>query len=284
MKIGVIGGNGVVGRAVVYGMEKLGHQVSVYDPAIPNSKWESILDTDINFICVPTPSLEDGSCDTSIVEATVKNLYDNKYKGKVAIKSTVTPGTTKALQEKYSFALTRDNMAHHLDICFVPEFLRERCAEVDFTENHDVCIIGSLDNLDGGVIDYDAHNLIEKAHGRYPRKFIKLTATEAEFCKYFNNVYNATLVTFANSMYEVCKANGVNYSEVKNAIVQRDHITDIYLDCNENFRGYSGPCLVKDTLAMADLAKQIVPNVEFFKFIDSENNKYPKTVWEGMRE
>lgn len=244
MKIGVIGGNGVVGRAVVYGMRKLGHDVRVYDPSLPESKWKDILDTEINFICVPTKSNEDGSCDTSIVESTVDNLCKSKYTGVIAIKSTVTPGTTENLINQYSL---------NLKIAFVPEFLRERCAEIDFVENHDICIIGSIWN--------DTYQKIKEAHGRFPKKFIHLTPTEAEFCKYFNNCYNATLVTFANSMYELCKATGTDYSAVKNAIVNRDHITDIYLDCNENFRGYKGPCFDPNTKIYTDQGLKDIKNI-----------------------
>jgi UDPglucose 6-dehydrogenase len=285
MKIGIIG-LGVVGKAVKYGMEKLGHKVTFYDPAYPESKWEDILDTEINFLCVPTPSKEDGSCDVSIVEETIQNLVSCKYTGIIVIKSTVTPGTTQRLHERFGFVPDKDNLfpdhgfhggesGQYFKIAFVPEFLRERCAEIDFIENHDVCIIGTGDEK--------VYNKIKEAHGRYPRKFIKLTRTEAEFCKYFNNIYNATLVTFANSMYEVCKAMNVNYTDVKNAIVQRDHITDIYLDCNDNFRGFGGMCLPKDTKAIAYLAKELCPNVNFFETILSENAKYKTTVFAGMR-
>lgn len=128
MRIGIIG-IGVVGGAVKYGFEKLGHQVLFHDVAY-NTKIEDVIDTEICFICVPTPSTEEGRCDTTVVENVVKQLNDLYYKGIVAIKSTVEPGTTDRLNEYF-----------YLSICFVPEFLRERCAIADFTENHDVCII-----------------------------------------------------------------------------------------------------------------------------------------------
>lgn len=262
MKIGIIG-IGIVGGAVKYGMEKLGHTVSFYDPAY-NSKWESILDTDLIFICVPTPSNQDGSCDISIVSATLERLKDSSYGGTVAIKSTVVPGTTERLAKDVPFSLA-----------FVPEFLRERCATNDFVENHDLCVIGTEDS--------DTFLKIVEAHGRYPKNFVQLTPTEAEFVKYFNNVYNATLITFANSMYEVCNSLGVDYSKVKDAVVNREHITDIYLDCNENFRGFGGVCLPKDTKALDYLAKQHGLNVDFFDMLIKENNKYKITVFEGMR-
>jgi UDPglucose 6-dehydrogenase len=263
MKIGVVG-IGVVGGAIKYGFEKLGHQVSFHDVAY-DTKIEDVLDTEICFVCVPTPSTDGGRCDTSIVEEVIRQLNDKHYNGIVAIKSTVEPGTTERLNEYF-----------YLSICFVPEFLRERCAVTDFMENHDVCIIGTK---------YDeVYEKVKEAHGKYPRKFVKLTPTEAEFCKYFNNVYHAMLIIFANSFYELCKSFEVDYTKVKDAMVNRNHITDIYLDCNDNCRGFGGMCLPKDTKAIAYLCKRNGLDIDFFQTILNENDKYKITVYEGMRK
>ena len=105
--------------------------------------------------------------------------------------------------------------------------------------------------------DEKSFEIVKESHGHYPKKFINVTPTEDEFCKYFNNIYNATLITLANSFYEVCKANGVDYRNVKNAIASRDHINNLYLDCNENFRGFGGVCLPKDTKAIDALCKEL---------------------------
>ena len=264
MNISIIG-IGVVGGAIKYGFEKLGHTISFHD-IVYDTKIENVLDTDICYICVPTPTNEDNSCDTSIVEGVIKELKELDYKGIITIKSTVEPGTTIKLKEK-----------HNIDkICFVPEFLRERCAITDFTENHDVCIVGTD--------DVHIFEKIKKCHGKYPKKFIQLSETAAELCKYYNNIYNATLITFANSFYEVCKKLNVNYSEVKDAVVNIDHITDLYLDCNENFRGFAGYCLPKDLKAIASLCKQLNINVGFFQMLIDENKKYKVTVFDGMRK
>ena len=122
MKIGIIG-LGVIGSACKYGFEKLGHSVKVHDTKL-DSKIIDILNTDICYVCVPTPSNSDGSCDISIVNNVVKELKDYNYRGVVAIKSTVKPTTTEKLKEETG-----------LEICFVPEFLRERCAISDFIES-----------------------------------------------------------------------------------------------------------------------------------------------------
>lgn len=262
--IGIIG-LGVVGSAVESGFKKLGHEVKIHDIKF-GTKLEDVLDTEVCYICVPTPSCDNGACDTSIVESVIESLISKNYTGVMAIKSTVSPGTTATLIEKFK----------NTNICFVPEFLRERCAVVDFIENHDLCVIGTDRE--------DIYEKIKNNHGRYPKKFVKLTVTEAELTKYFNNVYNATLITFANSFYEVCKSFGANYTSVKDAITERNNISDVYLDCNDNVRGFGGMCLPKDTSALNFLVKNNKIDVDFFEMILKENNKYKITVFEGMRE
>ena len=195
MKIGVVG-LGVVGDAVYFGFECLCHEMSFHDIA-RNTTIQDVLDTELCFICVPSPSKESGECDTSIVESVVRELKQKAYQGIICVKSTVSPGTTLRLQEQY-----KDD-----SICFVPEFLRERCAAVDFTSNHDVCVIGTRDK--------EVFEKVKEAHGHLPDKFVMMGETDAELCKYFNNVYNATLVTFANSFYEVCQKLGADYDNVK---------------------------------------------------------------------
>ena len=264
MKIGIIG-IGAVGSAVKYGMEALGHNVKYHDIQY-NTKIEDILDTEVCYICVPTPISKDGKCNISIVEKVIEELHNINYQGIIAIKSTVVPGTTKSIKEKYN----------NNNICFVPEFLRERCAIADFCENHDLLIIGTDDDK--------VFNKIKKSHGKYPKIVKKVSETEAEFCKYFNNIYNATLITFANSFYETCKKMGIDYSNVKETIINRNHINDVYLDCNENIRGFGGMCLPKDTSAIASLIKELGLDINFFNMIISENEKYKTTVFKGMRK
>jgi len=273
MRIGIVG-VGVVGGAVKYGMEKLGHKVSSHDITL-GTKLKDVYDTDLCFICVPTPQSEDGSCDSSIVEEVVDQLKELRYCGLIAIKSTVAPGTTQRIARKYFNPSKGCVYADDHKICFVPEFLRERCAISDFTENHDVCVIGC---------ESDAHfELIKRAHGKYPKQFIKMNLTEAELSKYFSNVFNAMRVVFANGFYDVCRQLGARYSVIKDAVVQRPTLLDLYLDCNEKFRGFAGVCLPKDTAAFAKLADDLGVDASIFRAIVEDNRLYKATVSKGMR-
>lgn len=261
MNIGIIG-MGIVGNACKFGFEKLGHEVNIHDLKLQTTI-QNVLTSTVVFICVPTPSNLDGTCNTEIVESVVDELIQKKYSGIICIKSTVSPGTTQKLIDKY------DNK----NICMVPEFLRERYALSDFTENHDICIIGTVDE--------NCFNTIQLAHGNLPKHIFKTSPTEAELSKYFNNTYNSTLITFANSFFEICKHFNTDYTKIKNMLVYKNNILDMYLECNENFRGFAGVCLPKDTKEIANIGEKI--NVNFFKYLLLENDKYKKTVIGNMR-
>ena len=100
MKIGIIG-KGTVGKAVYEGMEYLGNTMCFFDPAYEGSTLNDVLDAEVVFISVPTNQAPNGDCDTSIVEKVVDELNAAGYKGLVAIKSTVVPGTSDKLSTFY---------------------------------------------------------------------------------------------------------------------------------------------------------------------------------------
>lgn len=263
MRIGIIG-YGVVGKACADGYRYLGHKVAVHDLKL-DTKIEDLLLTDILFICVPSPSKEDFSCDISNVESCINELKEINYKGVICIKSTVEPGSTLKLSKKYN-----------LDLCFVPEFLRERQALTDFIENHDLLAIGSTIKKQ--------QDLIIKAHGHLPANIKLLNSTEAELLKYFSNSFNAMKVIFANNFYELSNLLGADYTKILDAYLERVLSTSDYLIANEKMRGYGGPCLPKDVRALIALTKKLKIPFDLFNAIDHDNQQIETTVFKGMRE
>jgi UDPglucose 6-dehydrogenase len=254
MKIGIIG-VGKVGGAIAYGFQRIGHEVLLHDIKLGTSL-DVVLPAPIIFICVPTPTMEIGCCDTRIVYSVVDKLAAARYNGLVVIKSTVPPRTTEMLGELYS---------DDLRLAFCPEFLRERAAFSDFVEGQDVCIAGVHSTNDA--------LLIREAHGSLPKTFVELTPTEAELAKYFCNVYNALRIVFACQFYDVCKELGADYTAIKSAVVLRRNIEDAYLDANEQLRGFGGSCLPKDTKAFASFVNQMGLNLPLFQAIVDINKE-----------
>jgi UDPglucose 6-dehydrogenase len=263
MKIGVIGW-GVVGGACGEGFKMLGHDVSCHDPKF-NTTIDAVIDTELIFICVPTPPGENGACDLSIVHQTIQDLIAKDYAGVIALKSTSVPGTTQSIIDQYP----------DLDICFVPEFLRERTALEDFVRNHDLLAVGCHS-------DRAWHRVCE-AHGWLPKNKVRMTPTEAEILKYYSNTFNALRIVFANVMYEICEKLDSDYETVLTTFLLRKTTSPDYLSCGPDMRGYGGMCLPKDTKAMADLCKRLDLPFDLFDTVDHDNSQVKRTVFPGMR-
>jgi UDPglucose 6-dehydrogenase len=260
MKIGVIG-LGMVGETVVRGLSGIGHEVVGFDidPKKASTAFSDLLDTKLVFVCVPTPSLPSGHCDTSIVVNVLGNLSREQYRGLVVIKSTIPPGSTQRYAKTYKDLLR---------LAFCPEFLRERTRFEDFIENHELCIAGVFNEADA--------EWIRVAHGTLPKHFVVMSPIEAELAKYFVNCFNAYRVNFANAFYDVCQSLGANYSTIKDAVTVRSTLSPYYLICNEQMRGFGGACLPKDTKAFAVFVKELgIPTAVFDKIVD-ENYRFTK--------
>jgi UDPglucose 6-dehydrogenase len=266
MKIGSIG-RGMVGEAIFKGFLSLGNEMTFYDPRFLESKIEDILDSDIVIVAVPTLPNEKNECDLSILIKVLDDLKNLNYNGIICIKSTITPGTTQKMIQKYN----------NDKICFCPEFLKERCAYKDFMEENPICIVGTTNQF--------AFDTIKEIHSKICKEFKMVKPIEAELTKYMQNVYNTYRILFANGFYEVCKYNDVEYNSVLSSLLVRNELDSKYMKCDENARGPSGPCLVKDSLAFNEYVKkldlQIKPTI--FQTIVNDMSLYPKTVIDGTR-
>jgi len=129
--VGIIG-QGFVGNALknafsphykVYTYDKMRADLSTHKNVYDLSRACELI-----FVCVPTPMKKDGSCDVSIVKEVVQQACSTGRRNVIAIKSTIPPNTTKALQD-----LCQDSQ-----IVFNPEFLLERNAEEDFKNTNRV--------------------------------------------------------------------------------------------------------------------------------------------------
>jgi nucleotide sugar dehydrogenase len=263
MILGFIG-LGMVGETM-YEVFNEKYPTVFYDTKIEGSKINHILVSKIVFIAVPTGFNDDDTCDCSIVDAILDKLHHLHYKGIICIKSTVIPETTIQYIRKY------DNP----NICFCPEFLKERNAYNDFKYNQRICIVGTISD--------HVFDVIKKIHSHLCVEFRKVHPTEAELTKYFQNVYNTNKILFANAFYEICKSKDVEYDHIIDNLLVRKEIDATYLRCNEQMRGPSGPCLVKDTIAFNEYTKSTNCNASIFQSLVNDMKLYPKTVINGTR-
>lgn len=264
-KIGVIG-IGMVGGALKKYFEtrgfKRGQNLFCFDTDPKKGCADDIRSAEIIFICVPTPSGSDGSCDTSIIEGVVKK-YARSSKVMV-IKSTVIPGTTEMLAKKYNCALI-----------FSPEFLTEaRVWENMMNPDRQIVAPTAKAKLAAWLV----LELLPPAPFTSPRRkkaenWAEMNPTEAEIGKYAANTFGALKVSFANTIYDFAKMlekfmnkKGlnlkVNYDNIRKVMAHDPRIGDYWLDVSHgSYRGYGGYCFPKDTDALIAYGRKIIKQI-----------------------
>jgi len=255
MRIGIVG-LGFVGRAVQHYFLREHITPVVYDTGKHIGSLQEVSEADIIFLCLPTPFKNPEGYDDSALWGTMKYIEGKKI---IVIKSTVLPGTTDEMQNTYP---------QHT-ILFNPEFLRAKTALKDFLHPQRQ-IIGYTKK--SRPIAKRVLALLPKA----PRQMV-MRATEAEMVKYFCNAFLALRVVFANQMYDLCEALGINYERVKNAAGYDPRIGHSHFDIfHDGYRGYGGSCLPKDVKTLAQFAQKKGVKVELLKITDSINEKLIK--------
>lgn len=274
-KVAIIG-YGYVGKA----MHKIFPDAYVYDANLSEHQNE-ILKFQINkecglaIVCVPTPPKgmsgvqkvnEDENnfleVDLSIIEDTIAWLEAPL----ILIKSTIPPGTTDYLIEKYGKR-----------ICFSPEFIGEghyytppQYPDPEDPRKHDFMIIGGNKEIADEILTY----FIEKLG---PAKtYFKCSSKEAECIKYIENTWGAQKVTFANEWHEICKAFGVSFNTVREGWILDSRVEKMHTAVFENKRGFGGKCFPKDLLGIIAASEKVGYEPKLLKEVWESNKRMLK--------
>ena len=261
-KIGVVG-NGFVGGAVKFGFSpQVGcdAEVRVYDKnpdKSTHSLEETVNKSDFIFLSVPTPANEDGSINIDIITSAlddINEVHDGKDNA-ILIRSTVIPGTTWALQQKYP----------QLNILFNPEFLTERSANFDFI-NQSRFIVG---NNGQQLNQMKSEQFVELIKDRFGDcvAVMETSYETAELIKYMNNCFFATKVSFMNEMYQIAEKIDANWDEAVSGFVSDGRIGHSHLGVpgHDGKFGFGGSCFPKDIQAMIDFAEMFGLNPSVLK-------------------
>ena len=237
-KIGIIG-QGFVGNAI-YQKFKTFFKVYTYDLDSKkcNSTKEQVMSAEIVFVCLPTPSNNDGSIDASLVSNTVKNLK-SRLNTFIIIKSTITP------------KIVSEITSQEFNIAYVPEFLSEGNAKFDMV-NSDFMIIGTnFTAAYEAVIDYyEKYSMCKKSIN-----YINVTPTEASFVKYTINTFLAMKTAYFNELYSLADATGVNYQNILKGVLADSRIGSSHTKVPgpDGKLGFGGACFPKDLNAFIDI-------------------------------
>jgi UDPglucose 6-dehydrogenase len=275
-KIGIVG-KGFVGSAVQHGFSPnvgCDAEVRVYDkdPSKSlNSLDETINKSDFVFVSVPTPSKKDGSADLRILQSALNDIAHicTNTETIILIRSTIIPGTTRNLQQKFK----------NLKLVFNPEFLTERSANFDFI-NQSRSIFGGKKENTSKVADLFRWRFGESL------SILETNFESAELIKYMANTFFATKISFLNDMKLLSEKSNANWDDVIEGFVRDGRIGHSHLNVpgHDGKYGFGGVCFPKDMQAIIHFADSLDIDMTVLKGAWETNLKVrPEKDWEKFK-
>ena len=271
--IGIIG-KGFVGSAVSHASsEGVGHKavIRTYDinpDLCSHTLEETASQSDFLFVSVPTPTNKDGSINLNILKECINNISHalNGNKPVILIRSTIVPGSTRAIAEDFP----------NLRIVFNPEFLTERSANFDFL-NQSRFIIGGNKKDTGPVKD-----LFRDRFGKI-MPIIETNYETAELIKYMCNTYFATRISFLNEMKIIADTVGADWDDAMLGFLSDGRIGHSHSNIpgHDGKLGFGGSCFPKDVQALISFGKLIDIDLHTLKGAWQTNlDVRPERDWE----
>lgn len=202
----------------------------------------AVQNSDVVFIAVGTPPLENGEVDLSqVVDVAVEiGKCINSYKV-IVNKSTVPIGAQKLVK---NLILKNLKQTVEFDVVSNPEFLREGVA-INDTLNPDRIIIGSESER--------AKDIINKVYENFNAPILNVIPETSEMIKYASNTFLALKVSYINEIANICERVGADVLDVAKGIGLDPRIGNKFLNAGI---GFGGACFPKDTTAIYNIAKQ----------------------------
>jgi len=224
---------------------------------------EGLNGAEFAFICVGTPSGDDGVCDLCYVDAVAEQIGQAMQTPVIVVnKSTVPVGTADRVRGIITQALAQRGANIDFDVVSNPEFLKEGDAVQDFMKP-DRVVVGTENPKSAEML-----KALYAPFARSREKLIMMRVRSAEMTKYAANCMLATKISFINEVANICERVGADVSEVRLGIGS-DH--RIGYDFIYPGVGYGGSCFPKDVKAFLATAKDAGYDAQLIGAVDAVN-------------
>ena len=223
---------------------------------------KAVLNSDIIFICVGTPTLKNSdSADLKYVYNVVKQLKKIISKYKIIVTKSTVPVCTGDKIEKILGNLINKNL---VDVVSNPEFLREGEAIRDFI-HPDRVIIGTNSKKANKIMNALYAPIVKKTS-----RYYNTSRRGAELIKYASNAFLATKITYINELANLCEKTGVDIKDISVGMGSDQRIGERFLRAGP---AYGGSCFPKDTRALINTANQFKTDLSIVKSVVKSNDK-----------
>jgi GDP-mannose 6-dehydrogenase len=228
----------------------------------------AVLNSEISFLCVGTPSLRNGKLDLGHIEPVCREIGQVLKKKNgfhlVVLRSTVLPGTAETIVIPALEKSSGKKLGQDFGVCVNPEFMREGTAVADFLEPA-MTVIGAADSTHNGIL--------REVYKWAPGRIFETSFRSAEMVKYVCNAWHAVKVSFANEVGTLAKELSVDAEALVEIFTSdtRLNISPTYLKPGFAF---GGSCLPKDVRALNYRAKELDLNLPLFQSILPSNDQH----------
>jgi GDP-mannose 6-dehydrogenase len=237
---------------------------------------EAVLQTDISFVCVGTPSLRNGKLDLSHIEKVAREiaaaLKQKKSAHTFVLRSTVLPGTVESIVLPVLEQVSGRRAGSDFTVVYNPEFMREGSAVADFLQPP-YTILGAQD---------PSHLApLRELYQQTPGRVFETSIAVAEMVKYLSNAFHAVKVVFANEIGTLCKHLNVDAQAVTEIFTSdvRLNISPAYLSPGFAF---GGSCLPKDVRALTYKAKELDLKLPMLESLLPSNSEHVERALEAV--
>jgi UDPglucose 6-dehydrogenase len=231
---------------------------------------EAVAQSLVSFIAVGTPMSNNGAADLSAVFSAAEQIV-SAARGYhvIALKSTVPVGTNDKVRE-----LVARRGRDDIDVCSVPEFLKEGSAVEDFMRP-DRVIIGSRSDR--------ATTILREIHAPFVRTdnpILVMDPKSAELSKYAANSMLALRISFINQIANLCEAVGADINAVRRGMGSDRRIGSQFLFPG---MGYGGSCFPKDVQALIHSAGEHNLDFSLLKAAQTVNMQQKRSIPERVK-
>jgi len=220
----------------------------------------AVNDSEIIFLCLPTPQANDGSADISSVVKVCKEMCKWINGEKIVVsKSTVPVGTVDKLQNIFN-----KNARYDVLVVSNPEFLKEGSALQDSLKPDRIII---------GTSNKKAEMTIKELYEPFVRTgnpIIVMDEKSAELTKYAANAFLATKITFMNDLAKLCENVGADIELIRKGIGSDPRIGKHFLFAGI---GYGGSCFPKDVKALIKMSEDYGHRLNLLRAVDQVNER-----------
>ena len=254
-------GSGFIGRVVGEGLSQLDHRVIFYDvddkdlPGFTTDIDHAVANSGVSIICVPTPTLEDGSTELRFLRDSVGRIAASLKRKEqyhlIVVKSTVLPMTTESFIIPELERISGKKAGTDFGICVNPEFI----TEISRTWSEDGLYAKDFFNEDRIIIgEYDQRSgdLLQEIYKPLNVPVFRVDLRTAEMIKYAANCMLATKISYWNEIFLICNRMGIDSSAVA-AAAGADKRIGKYGTVHG--KAFGGRCLPKDLKALIAFAR-----------------------------